>query len=85
MIDKGAHFCRDQTVAGIHGVECARRRFTSWQYAAHLLVFAIPGTGLDRMFAAFDAASKHTAHMPAIDTIAAIAEQMASWFICWLG
>jgi len=43
--------------------------------AAHLLVFAIPGTGLDRMFAAFDAASKRTAHMPAIDTIAAIAEQ----------
>jgi len=43
--------------------------------AARLLVFAIPGTGLDRMFAAFDAASKSTAHMPAIDTIAAIAEQ----------
>jgi quercetin dioxygenase-like cupin family protein len=43
--------------------------------AAHLLVYAIPGTGLDRMFAAFDAASKRTAHMPAIDTIAAIAEQ----------
>ena len=43
--------------------------------AAHLLVFAIPGTGLDRMFAAFDAASKRTAHMPAIDTIAAIAGQ----------
>jgi quercetin dioxygenase-like cupin family protein len=43
--------------------------------AAHLLVFAIPGTGLDRMFAAFDAAGKRTAHMPALDTIAAIAEQ----------
>jgi quercetin dioxygenase-like cupin family protein len=43
--------------------------------AAHLLVFAIPGTGLDRMFAAFDAASKRTAHMPSMDTIAAIAEQ----------
>jgi quercetin dioxygenase-like cupin family protein len=43
--------------------------------AAHLLVFAIPGAGLDRMFAAFDAASKGTAHMPAIDTIAAIAGQ----------
>jgi quercetin dioxygenase-like cupin family protein len=42
---------------------------------AHLLVFAIPGTGLDRMFAAFDAAGKRTAQMPAIDTIAAIAEQ----------
>jgi quercetin dioxygenase-like cupin family protein len=43
--------------------------------AAHLLVFAIPGAGLDRMFAAFDAAGKRTAHMPSIDTIAAIAEQ----------
>jgi quercetin dioxygenase-like cupin family protein len=43
--------------------------------AARLLVFAIPGTGLDRMFAAFDAASKRTGHMPALDTIAAIAEQ----------
>jgi quercetin dioxygenase-like cupin family protein len=41
--------------------------------AAHLLVFAIPGAGLDRMFAAFEAASKHTARTPAIDTIAAIA------------
>jgi hypothetical protein len=40
-----------------------------------LLVFAIPGTGLDRMFAVFDAASKRAAGMPAIDTIAAIAEQ----------
>jgi quercetin dioxygenase-like cupin family protein len=43
--------------------------------AAHLLVFAIPGAGLDRMFAAFDAASKRSAHRPAIDTIAAIADQ----------
>jgi quercetin dioxygenase-like cupin family protein len=43
--------------------------------AAHLLVFAIPGTGLDRMFAAFDAAGKRAAHMPALDTIAAIAGQ----------
>jgi mannose-6-phosphate isomerase-like protein (cupin superfamily) len=43
--------------------------------AAHLLVFAIPGAGLDSMFAAFDAASKRTAHMLAIDTIAEIAEQ----------
>jgi quercetin dioxygenase-like cupin family protein len=43
--------------------------------AAHLLVLAIPGGGLDRMFAAFDAASKDAGHMPAIDTIAAIAEQ----------
>lgn len=43
--------------------------------AAHLLVFAIPGAGLDRMFAAFDAASKRSGHVPAIDTISAIAEQ----------
>jgi quercetin dioxygenase-like cupin family protein len=43
--------------------------------AARLLVFAIPGAGLDRMFAAFDAMSKRTAQMPTIDTIAAIAEQ----------
>jgi quercetin dioxygenase-like cupin family protein len=43
--------------------------------AAHLLVFAIPGAGLDRMFAAFHAACKSTAHMPDIGTIAAIAEQ----------
>jgi quercetin dioxygenase-like cupin family protein len=43
--------------------------------AARLLVFAIPGTGLDRMFADFDAASKRTAHRPSIDTITAIAAQ----------
>jgi quercetin dioxygenase-like cupin family protein len=43
--------------------------------AARLLVFAIPGTGLDRMFAAFDAAGKRTGQRPAFDTIAAIAEQ----------
>jgi hypothetical protein len=43
--------------------------------SVHLLVFAIPGTGLDRMFAAFDAASTRTAQMPAIDAIAAIAGQ----------
>jgi hypothetical protein len=43
--------------------------------AARLLVFAIPGAGLDRMFAAFNAASKRAAGMPAIDTIAAIAAQ----------
>jgi quercetin dioxygenase-like cupin family protein len=53
--------------------------------AAHLLVFAIPGAGLDRMFAAFDAASKRTAHMPAIDTIAAIAEQYGVVVIRRLG
>jgi quercetin dioxygenase-like cupin family protein len=43
--------------------------------AAHLLVFAIPGAGLDRMFAAFNAASKRAAHMPDVGTITAIAEQ----------
>jgi quercetin dioxygenase-like cupin family protein len=43
--------------------------------AAHLLVFAIPGAGLDSMFAALDAAGKRSAHMPAIETIAGIAEQ----------
>lgn len=43
--------------------------------AAHLLVFAIPGAGLDRTFAAIDAARKYTARIPTIDTIAAIAEQ----------
>ncbi|MGY3615440.1 cupin domain-containing protein [Bradyrhizobium sp. USDA 10063] len=42
---------------------------------AHLLVFAMPGAGLDQMFTALDAVSKRTAHMPPIDTIAAIAEQ----------
>jgi quercetin dioxygenase-like cupin family protein len=43
--------------------------------AARLLVFAIPGAGLERMFAAFDAAGKRTAQMPAFDTLVAIAEQ----------
>jgi quercetin dioxygenase-like cupin family protein len=43
--------------------------------AAHLLVFAIPGDGLDRMFADFAAASKRAAHAPAIDAIGAIAAQ----------
>jgi mannose-6-phosphate isomerase-like protein (cupin superfamily) len=42
---------------------------------ARLLVFAIPGSGLDRMFAALDAAGKRTARMLDIDTVAAIAEQ----------
>jgi quercetin dioxygenase-like cupin family protein len=43
--------------------------------AARLLVFAVPGTGLDCMFAAFDAASKRTAQTPTLDTIVAIAAQ----------
>jgi quercetin dioxygenase-like cupin family protein len=42
---------------------------------ARLLVFAMPGAGLDRMFAAFDEAGKRSGHMPTIRTIAAIAEQ----------
>jgi quercetin dioxygenase-like cupin family protein len=43
--------------------------------AARLLVLANPGSGLDHMFAAFDAASRRAGHLPSIDTIAAIAEQ----------
>jgi quercetin dioxygenase-like cupin family protein len=42
---------------------------------ARLLVLAMPGAGLDRMFAAFDDAAKRSGRMPAIETIAAIAEQ----------
>jgi quercetin dioxygenase-like cupin family protein len=43
--------------------------------AARLLVFAIPGTGVDRMFTDFDAIGKRSAEMPTIDTITAIAAQ----------
>jgi quercetin dioxygenase-like cupin family protein len=43
--------------------------------AARLLVFAIPGAGLDRMFAAFDAESKRTGDIPTPDAITAIARQ----------
>jgi quercetin dioxygenase-like cupin family protein len=42
---------------------------------ARLLVFAMPGGGLDSMFTAFDEAGKRGGHMPATETIAAIAEQ----------
>ena len=42
---------------------------------ARLLVFAMPGAGLDRMFAAFDATSKRTGQTPTLDTITAIAAQ----------
>jgi hypothetical protein len=35
----------------------------------------MPGAGLDRMFAAFDEVGKQSGHTPAIQTIAAIAEQ----------
>jgi len=43
--------------------------------AAHLLVFANPGAGLDHMFAAFDAAGKDSGGSPSPDTLAAIATQ----------
>jgi mannose-6-phosphate isomerase-like protein (cupin superfamily) len=43
--------------------------------AARLLVFAMPGGGLDRMFSAFDEEGKRTGRMPAIETISAIAAQ----------
>lgn len=42
---------------------------------ARLLVFAMPGAGLDTMFAAFDEAGKRSRHVPPIETIAGIAEQ----------
>jgi quercetin dioxygenase-like cupin family protein len=42
---------------------------------ARLLVFAMPGAGLDLMFAAFAEAGKRSGHMPTIQTIAATAEQ----------
>jgi len=42
---------------------------------ARLLVFAMPGAGLDRMFAAFDETGKRAGHVPPIETIAAIAGQ----------
>lgn len=43
--------------------------------AAHLLVFAIPGAGLDRMFAAFDAETRRAGRLPAPEAIVAIAGQ----------
>jgi quercetin dioxygenase-like cupin family protein len=42
---------------------------------ARLLVFAMPGAGLDRMFTAFDELGKRNGQMPAIQVIAEIAEQ----------
>jgi quercetin dioxygenase-like cupin family protein len=42
---------------------------------ARLLVFAMPGAGLDRMFAAFDEVGKRSGHKPSIQIIAEIAEQ----------
>jgi quercetin dioxygenase-like cupin family protein len=43
--------------------------------AARLLVFAMPGAGLDRMFADFDAVCKHARHKPDFGALAAIAKQ----------
>jgi quercetin dioxygenase-like cupin family protein len=43
--------------------------------AARVLVFAIPGDGVERMFAAFDAESKRSAGRPSLDTLTAIAAQ----------
>lgn len=40
---------------------------------ARLLVFAMPGAGLDRMFAAFDELGRQSGHAPPIEAIAAIA------------
>jgi len=42
---------------------------------ARLPVFAMPGAGLDHMFAAFNEAGKRAGHRPDIATITAIAEQ----------
>lgn len=42
---------------------------------ARLLVFAMPGAGLDHMFAAFDELGKRSGHIPAIQTIAEIADR----------
>jgi quercetin dioxygenase-like cupin family protein len=42
---------------------------------ARLLVFAMPGGGLDRMFSAFDEAAKRAGHGPDIATVTAIAAQ----------
>lgn len=42
---------------------------------ARLLVFAMPGAGLDRMFAAFDEVEKRSGNRPDIQTVAIIAEQ----------
>lgn len=42
-------------------------------FTARLLVFAVPGAGLDRMFTDFDAVSKGGGNLPDFATIAAIA------------
>src|SRR5690348_2665789 len=41
---------------------------------ARLLVLAMPGAGLDRMFTAFDEATRRSGGMPTMETIAAIAD-----------
>ncbi|MCP3408341.1 cupin domain-containing protein [Bradyrhizobium sp. CCGB01] len=42
---------------------------------ARLLVFALPGAGLDRMFAAFDELGRRTGGVPSVQAVATIAEQ----------
>ncbi|WP_212473115.1 cupin domain-containing protein [Bradyrhizobium liaoningense] len=42
---------------------------------ARLLVFAMPGAGLDRMFVAFDEVEKRSGQTPTLQTITAIAGQ----------
>ncbi|MCP3399703.1 cupin domain-containing protein [Bradyrhizobium sp. CCGB20] len=42
---------------------------------ARLLVFAIPGAGLDRMFAAFDELGRRSGNVPSVQAVATIAEQ----------
>jgi quercetin dioxygenase-like cupin family protein len=42
---------------------------------ARLLVFAMPGAGLDRMFAAFDELGRRSGGMPPVQAVATIAEQ----------
>ena len=43
--------------------------------SARLLVFAMPGDGLDRMFAAFDELRNQSGQIPAAETITTIARQ----------
>ena len=52
-----------------------RHGYRTGPLAAHLLVFANPGAGLDHMFAAFDAVGKDSGSSPSPDTLAAIATQ----------
>jgi len=58
-------------VAGRAKARLSQRR----QITAYLLVFAMPGGGLDRMFSPFDEAAKRAGHRPEIATVTAIAAQ----------